>query len=418
MCSPSPTACPRCWSLRDRCVYLQDDFDHDTSPLYDASHNSQVRRSPNPTGGHCHDNATAHGIDKKARKKLLIACGLCLLFMIGETVGGALAQSLAIMTDAAHLLTDFASFLISLLALFLASRPSTKKMSFGWYRAEVVGALTSVLMIWLVTGILVYLAVMRIMNGHYEIDGKIMLITSAVGVAVNIIMLITLHDHDHGHSHGAAKETSPLTAHSHGGHSHSDASERHSDNADVEHGHSHEISTPEHAASERSQREARRQNITVRAALIHVIGDLVQSVGVMVAALIIYFRPDLKVVDPICTFLFSVLVLITTINILRDTLNVLMEATPRGLEFNEVKNSLNDIPGVFELHNLRMWSLTMNKTAVSVHLAIDPTANSQEILYQASTLLRKRYLVHEVTIQLEPYVPEMADCQRCQEPIR
>ncbi|OON22500.1 hypothetical protein X801_01593 [Opisthorchis viverrini] len=84
---------------------------------------------------------------------------------------------------------------------------------------------------------------------------------------------------------------------------------------------------------------------------------------------ICYF-PKLKVVDPICTFLFSILVLITTINVLRDALSVLMEATPRGLDFNDVKNALNDVPGVVELHNLRMWSLTMNKTAVSVHLAV------------------------------------------------
>ncbi|VDP70731.1 unnamed protein product [Echinostoma caproni] len=329
--------------------------------------------------------------------------------MIGEIIGGALAQSLAIMTDAAHLLTDFASFLISLLALFLASRPSTKKMSFGWYRAEVVGALASVLMIWLVTGILVYLAVMRIIHQHYEIDGKIMLITSAIGVGVNIVMVLTLHDHGHGHSHGGSTgEHSHLADHSH---SHQGNGSlrglQHSDS------HSHE-----HKVDQRTQREASRQNITVRAALIHVIGDLVQSLGVFIAAMIIYFKPTLKIVDPICTFLFSVLVLITTINILRDTLNVLMEATPRGLEFNEVKNALNDIPGVIELHNLRMWSLTMNKTAVSVHLAIDPEANSQEILRQASSMLRKRYLVHEVTIQLEPYLQEMADCQLCQEPIR
>ncbi|TPP56647.1 Zinc transporter [Fasciola gigantica] len=355
--------------------------------------------------GHCHDSATSVSVDKQARRKLVLASGLCLVFMIGEIVGGALAQSLAIMTDAAHLLTDFASFLISLLALFLASRPSTKKMSFGWHRAEVVGALASVLMIWLVTGILVYLAVMRVIHQHYEIDGKIMLITSIIGVCVNIIMVLTLHDHGHGHSHGGGpSDRSPLKGHSHGG-SH-------------EHSHSNGAGDHEHKVDQRTQREAQRQNITVRAALIHVIGDLVQSLGVFVAAMIIFFKPSLKVVDPICTFVFSILVLITTINILRDTLNVLMEATPRGLEFNEVKNALNDIPGVVELHNLRMWSLTMNKTAVSVHLAIDREYDSQEILRQASSLLRMRYLVHEVTIQMEPYIPEMADCQRCQEPIR
>ncbi|XP_018647400.1 cation efflux protein/ zinc transporter,putative [Schistosoma mansoni] len=217
---------------------------------------------------HCHEYSTvSSNIDKSARRKLILASGLCLFFMTGEIIGGALAHSLAIMTDTAHLLTDFASFLISLLALFLASRPSTKRMSFGWHRAEVVGALASVLLIWLVTGILVYLAVIRIIHNNYEINGKIMLITSATGVGVNII-------------------------------------------------------------------------------------------------------------------------------------------------------SLMDIPGVREIHNLHMWSLTTNKTAVSVHLAIENDSNTQEILKQANYLLKQRYLAHDVTIQLELYVEEMANCYQCKEPLK
>jgi solute carrier family 30 (zinc transporter), member 2 len=141
---------------------------------------------------HCHDgqNDEMEALRKQnliARRKLIIASILCLIFMIAEIVGGALANSLAIMTDAAHLLTDFASFMISLLALVLATRPATKRMSYGWHRAEVVGAMASVLLIWVVTGILVYLAVMRVISGQYEIDGLIMLITSSVGVVVNIM---------------------------------------------------------------------------------------------------------------------------------------------------------------------------------------------------------------------------------------
>lgn len=107
--------------------------------------------------------------------------------MIGEVIGGYLSSSLAIATDAAHLLTDFASFMISLFSIWMATRPATKKMSFGWYRAEVIGALTSVLMIWVVTGILVYLAVDRVMNRNFEIDAFVMLVTSAVGVLVNLM---------------------------------------------------------------------------------------------------------------------------------------------------------------------------------------------------------------------------------------
>ncbi|XP_041096329.1 zinc transporter 2-like, partial [Polyodon spathula] len=130
--------------------------------------------------------------------------------------------------------------------------------------AEILGALVSVLSIWVVTGVLVYLAVQRILTEQYEIDGRVMLITSGCAVAVNVI---------EGHDTSASPQ----------------------------------------------------QNPSVRAAFIHVIGDLLQSVGVLIAAYVIYFKPEYKIIDPICTFLFSLLVLATTITILRDVLRVLME---------------------------------------------------------------------------------------------
>jgi len=98
-----------------------------------------------------------------------------------------MSSSLAIVTDASHLLTDFASFMISLCALWVASRPATQSMPFGWYRAEVLGALTSVLLIWVVTGVLLYLAILRFQNPSYEINAVIMLITSFVGLCVNVV---------------------------------------------------------------------------------------------------------------------------------------------------------------------------------------------------------------------------------------
>lgn len=106
--------------------------------------------------------------------------------MVAEAIGGILANSLAIASDAAHLLTDFASFMISLFSIWVASRPATKNMSFGWYRAEVIGALSSVLLIWVVTGILCYIAVERIYT-DFEIESSIMLITASIGVVVNIM---------------------------------------------------------------------------------------------------------------------------------------------------------------------------------------------------------------------------------------
>ncbi|KAM4028629.1 LOW QUALITY PROTEIN: proton-coupled zinc antiporter SLC30A2-like [Anomaloglossus baeobatrachus] len=257
---------------------------------------------------HCHSNRghECHNTEKEhARKKLYV---VCLLFMIGEVIGGYIAHSLAIMTDAAHLLTDFASMMISLFALWMSPRPATKTMNFGWHRAEILGALLSVLSIWVVTGVLVYLAVERIVSGNYEIEGEAMLITSGCAVAVNIIMGVTLHQTGHGHSHGG--ENTHTHSHSNG-----------------------ELHNP-----------------SVRAAFIHVVGDLLQSLGVLVAAYVIYFKPEYKIIDPICTFLFSILVLGTTLTILRDVLLVLMEGTPKGVDFNLVKDTLLSINGVRTLY--------------------------------------------------------------------
>uniref|UniRef100_A0A8D8GKJ3 Zinc transporter 2 n=1 Tax=Culex pipiens TaxID=7175 RepID=A0A8D8GKJ3_CULPI len=234
---------------------------------------------------HCH-RPRLDGIDKIARKKLILASILCVIFMIAEIIGGIYSNSLAIATDAAHLLADLASFMISLFALWIAARPSTKRLSFGWYRAEVIGALTSVLMIWVVTAILFYLAVIRTIERNFELDGKVMLITSGLGILVNIIMGATLHGH--GHSHGGS--TSPNSSHQH---SHGGGGGGHS-----------------------------QENINVRAAFVHVLSDFVQSLGVFIAALVIYFKPEWSIIDPICTFMFSILVLATTIAIMKDALLV------------------------------------------------------------------------------------------------
>ena len=334
---------------------------------------------------HCHTERES-GIDKKARRKLIIATVLCLSFMIVEIIGGVLANSLAVATDAAHLLTDLASFMISLFAVWLASRPSTQRMSFGWHRAEVIGATVSVLLIWVVTGVLVYAAILRIVEGEYEVDGRIMLITSGVGVGVNIIMGCSLHQHGHAHKENGAENAE-------------------TGNVSVEgqHGHAHDAAGKE------------KENINVKAAFIHVIGDFVQSIGVFIAALIIHFRPDLKIVDPICTFVFSVLVLGTTITILKNTMNVLMQGIPSDIDFAAVKDTIMEVPGIVTVHNLRIWGLTTDKTALSAHLVIDSSRSSQEILKEASTMIRRKCSVYEMTLQVENFQQEMDDCKQCKD---
>ncbi|XP_041450777.1 uncharacterized protein LOC111078999 [Drosophila obscura] len=337
---------------------------------------------------HCHLEAQHEGIDKPARRKLLIACGLCLVFMIAEVIGGILSNSLAIATDAAHLLTDLAGFLISLFALYISARPKTQRLNFGWYRAEVIGAMISVYFIWVITGILVWLAAQRLWAGEHVVDAEIMLITSAVAILFNVIMAIQLN-HGHGQSHYEPGEMSRQTR--------------------VAHGHSHELQLMEASVSAHPAAE----NINVRAAMIHVIGDMIQSVGVFVAALIIFFQPAWAFVDAICTFLFSIIVLLVTFRILRDVLMVLMEATPDYMDYEEVQRKFLAIEGVEHVHNLRIWALSINKVALSAHLAIKQDADSQRILEEATTMIHKHYRFFETTIQIEEYTPGMENCAQC-----
>ncbi|XP_072774034.1 proton-coupled zinc antiporter SLC30A2 isoform X2 [Taeniopygia guttata] len=269
-------------------------------------------------GQHCHARgAGAHpGQQRRARRKLYLAAGICLFFMVGEAV-------------------------------------------------EILGALLSVLSIWVVTGVLVYLGAQRLLSGDYDIEGGVMLITSACAVAVNIVMGVALHQTGHGHSHGAGGE---------------------------------------------------QPSASVRAAFVHVVGDLLQSLGVLIASYIIFFKPEYKFVDPICTFLFSALVLGTTLTILRDVLLVLMEGTPRGMDFNAVRETLLAVRGVEAVHSLHIWALTAAQPLLSVHIAINAAASAQEVLDEASSRLQSTFRFHSTTIQVESYSEEMRHCRECQPP--
>ncbi|XP_036826882.1 zinc transporter 2 isoform X2 [Oncorhynchus mykiss] len=375
---------------------------------------------------HCHDNSQATEDRERekqlARKRLYVVSAVCLVFMIGEILGGYFAGSLAVMTDAAHLLVDFASFIISLVSLWLSSRPATRTLSYGWHRAEILGALLSVVTIWLVTGVLVYLAVQRLISDNYEIEGTIMLITSGCAVLANIIMAFTLHQSGHGHSHGGLSS----------GHGHS-----HSTNDKSKHGHSHKSShshsngnqenhshgngdVEQHNGVDGQQQKSAgsrpQANASVRAAFVHVVGDLLQSISVLVSAIIIFFKPEYKIADPICTFLFSMFVLGTTITIMRDILLVLMEGTPAGVKHGEVRDRLLAVKGVKSVHSLHIWALTMNQTVLSAHVAIDDIVDAQPVLREMTQTCFSNYNFHSVTLQLEQQADQKPGCSLCEDP--
>ncbi|XP_074702776.1 proton-coupled zinc antiporter SLC30A8 [Strix aluco] len=328
---------------------------------------------------HCHGYSQAYENRKRehhqARRKLCVASVICIFFMIAEITGEYIAGSLAIITDAAHILVDLTSFLISLFSLWLASKPPTKQLTFGWHRAEILGALMSMIIVWMVTGLLTYLASMRLLHPNYDIDATVMLITSACAVLANILLSLILHQTGHGHSHGAQ--------------------------------------TREHVSA--PLEKAALSNVSLRAAFVHTIGDLFQSISVLISALIIFFKPEYKIADPICTFVFSIFVLATTITILRDILIVLMEGTSKEFAYDAVKARILTVEKVASVHNLHLWSLTTNQTILSAHVATVDTVDSQKILRDITQALFEHYSFHSITIQIESGEDQKQDCYFCQE---
>ncbi|XP_068059972.1 probable proton-coupled zinc antiporter SLC30A4 [Anomalospiza imberbis] len=337
---------------------------------------------------------------RKVKKRLTLAALLYLLFMTGELIGGYVANSLAIMTDALHMLTDLSGIILTLLALWLSAKSPTKRFTFGFHRLEVLSAIISVLLVYILMAFLLYEAVQRTIHMDYEINGDIMLITAAVGVAVNLIMGFLLnqsgHLHSHSHSHPHSHVPQPSSPNAAQGSSHGHSSHGHSSHGHSSHGHS---------------------SLAVRAAFVHALGDLVQSIGVLVAAYIIRFKPEYKIADPICTYIFSILVVFTTVRILCDTGVIILEGVPRHLNVDRIKEDLMKIEDVYSIEDLNVWSLTAGKTTAIVHLQLVPGSSSkwEDVQSKARQLLLNTFGMYKCSVQLQSYKQEMSKtCASCQ----
>ncbi|XP_077173645.1 putative proton-coupled zinc antiporter SLC30A4 [Paroedura picta] len=319
---------------------------------------------------------------RTVKRRLILAAILYLLFMTGELVGGYVANSLAVMTDALHMLTDLSGIVLTLLALWLSAKSPTKRFTFGFHRLEVLSAMFSVLLIYILMVFLLYEAVQRTIHMDYDINGDIMLITAAVGVAVNLIMGFLLNQSGHLHSHSHAPSAVPL-----------------SNSSSTASGHGH-------------------GSLAVRAAFVHALGDLVQSIGVLVAAYIIRFKPEYKIADPICTYVFSILVAFTTLRIIRDTGIIILEGVPRHLNVDRIKEELMKIEDVHSVESLNVWSLTAGKIVAIVHLQLVPSGSSkwEDVQSKARRLLLNTFGMHQCSVQLQSFRrEERKHCVNCQD---
>jgi hypothetical protein len=216
-------------------------------------------------------------MNEEAKRKLIMVCCVCSCFMVIEFVGGLLANSLAIMTDAAHLLSDLAGFVISIFAIYISGFPANKDFTYGYHRAEIVGALISVFTIWVLTIMLFMESITRLIESHHEVNGLVMLITSSVGLVFNLIMVYILHSkgpegggcshshadigamfglgHSHDHHHVHSDEENDHHCHGHGhGHSHDkhDKHDKHDyskkdHHSQEHHSHDHQCSSHDHS---------------------------------------------------------------------------------------------------------------------------------------------------------------------------
>lgn len=285
---------------------------------------------------HVHEASGAHSHHHSlgAIKKAL---AVTLVFMGVEIVFGWISNSLALLGDSAHMFTDLGSLALSWFALWLASRPFSPRKSFGYQRAEIIGALVSGLLIWLLTGMLLLETFSRL-GSPPPVKGTMVTIVAVLGLFVNIYALRVLHG-------------------------------------------------------------VREHNLSSKGAYLHVVGDLVGSICAVLSGVIL-IRTEFYLIDPIMTLIVCGILLWSSWKLVREALEVLMEFAPRGISALQVADDLKSIAGVVSVHDLHIWSVSSRQTALSVHL-ISGENPREKVILAANNILHSKYAIHHTTIQVE-----------------
>jgi cobalt-zinc-cadmium efflux system protein len=271
---------------------------------------------------------------------LKITLGLVLVIMIAEIVGGILSNSLALISDAAHMLTDALALGLSLFAINLARRPATPTRTFGYHRAEIMAALTNGTILVLLSVFIFYEAYRRF-STLPTVKSPLMLAVATIGLIANIIGLFLLRRGSH-------------------------------------------------------------KSINVKAAFWHVIGDTLSSVGVIIAGAIIYFT-GWNIADPILAVVIGVIILWGAVRIVRESSDILLESVPGHVEIEKVVAAVKSVPGVEDLHDIHIWTITSGIYALSAHLRItDQTVSeSCDIVTKVNATLAENFNITHTTLQLE-----------------
>ena len=288
-----------------------------------------------------HDHSNGHAHDHTAganARQLTIALALTGTFLIVEVIGGLVFNSLALLSDAAHMFTDAAALAIALLAIKIGQRPADEKRTFGYRRFEILAAAFNAVLLFVVAGYVLYEGIKRILDP--EPVGSIgMLIVAAAGLVINLISMRILSS-------------------------------------------------------------GKDRSLNVKGAYLEVWADMLGSLGVLVAAVVITVT-DWRWVDPIVAIAIGLWVLPRTWILLRDTTHILLEGAPRGVALSDVRVAILATPGVASLHDLHVWVSGADQASCTVHVVLAEGADADAVRQAVGDMLEERFELHHTTVQTE-----------------
>ncbi|MBU0670955.1 cation diffusion facilitator family transporter [Patescibacteria group bacterium] len=297
------------------------------------------------------------------QKSLFIAISLTSVILIVEIVGGFLSNSLALLSDAGHMLVDFLALMMALVAVRLATRPATNKQTFGYYRFEVLAALFNGVLLVLVSVYIAYEAVLRLFSPE-PISGSITLVVAIIGLIANLISMAVIRKTGLG---------------SHEGHNHED-------------------------------------DINLRGAFWHILSDALTSVGVIIAAIVILLTGWLYI-DAIISLIIVVLIMRGAVKLIIDSGEILLESAPKNIDLDEVKQEIEKFGKIKCVHDLHIWTITSGKYALAGHVQIEDIKISEtdKLIEDIRKMLEDKFQIEHATIQFEFNKCYGNECRICKQ---
>ena len=274
------------------------------------------------------------------QRELSIALLLTFVMMIIELVAGWISGSLALLADAGDMFTDASTLAFSLFAAWMATRPASPKKTYGYYRTEILAALANGIALWLIV-IWIYVRAWHRLQEPAAVSSGVMLVVAVIGLLVNLV------------SGGVL-------------------------------------------------RGARTSSLNVEGAWLNVMSDALGSIGVIIAAVLVR-RQGWTAADPIASMVIGVLIAINSWTLVQRSLHILLEGAPGHLQIPDVEDAMRSVPGVHEVHDLHLWTITTGMDAMSGHVIVDDVGRSADLLDRLNALLSQRFGITHTTFQLEPH---------------